>query len=262
MERALELLTLVAPDGFGVFQKKWFSNFALLPVLAALRAYIEDRGLGEGSRNDLRRWYWCNVFLERYSSGVESKSRKDYSEMLAYWVGNGPEPTVYAEARAQIGGKGYTVRDSASYASAVYSGMFSLLALRGARDWMRGEVIQLQNLHDHHIFPREYLKRHGILKRTEINNLANRTLISDETNRRIAAKAPADYLRSRDVFPRGSNDELLTPHFLGKSVVRHLSKATDDLSETDVTHIYEGFCRAREAAMIAEIRKVCGIAEE
>jgi hypothetical protein len=38
MERALELMTDVGPDGFGVFQKKWIPDFGLLPVVAALRA--------------------------------------------------------------------------------------------------------------------------------------------------------------------------------------------------------------------------------
>ena len=54
---------------------------ALLPVLAALRAEIDEAKLGPHERADVRHWYWSNVFLERYSSAVESKSRKDYAEM-------------------------------------------------------------------------------------------------------------------------------------------------------------------------------------
>ena len=135
MERALELVTLVGPDGFGVFDPKWLPGYGLLPVLAALRAQIEDRKLGAGPREDLRRWYWSNLFLERYSSAVESKSKKDYAELLAYWTGSGLEPAVFVDARARIGAPTFSIRDSASYASTVYSGAFCLLALRGARDW-------------------------------------------------------------------------------------------------------------------------------
>lgn len=38
MERALELVTHVGPDGFGVFNRKWLPGFGFIPVLAALRA--------------------------------------------------------------------------------------------------------------------------------------------------------------------------------------------------------------------------------
>lgn len=117
MNRALELVTLVGPDGFGVFDKKWLPGFGLLPVLAALRDEIEVQRLGEGPRSDLRRWYWCNLFLERYSSAVESKSRKDYVEMLNHWKAGQVEPSVFAEARGRIEAEGYTIRESESYAS-------------------------------------------------------------------------------------------------------------------------------------------------
>ena len=90
IDRALQLITLVAPDGFGVFAKKWLPGFGLIPILAALRCEVDERRLGEQERADLRRWYWCNVFLERYSSAVESKSRKDYLEMTRYWFEDGP----------------------------------------------------------------------------------------------------------------------------------------------------------------------------
>jgi hypothetical protein len=174
IERALELLELVGRDGFGVFAEKWLPGFGLIPILAALRAEIDERRLGEKERDDLRRWYWCNVFMERYSSAVESKSCKDYSEMTRHWFERGPEPNVFRDARTYIGAPGFHIRGSASYASAVYSSVFCLLALRSAWDWRRGEDIRLQELQDHHIFPQAYLKRHGITKRVDVNTIANR----------------------------------------------------------------------------------------
>jgi hypothetical protein len=148
-----------------VFDEKWLPGFGLIPILAALRAEIETRKLGQQERADLRRWYWCNVFLERYSSGVESKSRKDYQEMLGYWLAGKDEPEVFHEARSRIGAPGFRIRTSASYASSVYSGVFCLLALHNARDWHYGEAITLQELNDHHIFPQAYLLRYNITSR-------------------------------------------------------------------------------------------------
>ncbi|MCU1530375.1 MAG: hypothetical protein JWP75_4138 [Frondihabitans sp.] len=260
IDRALQLTTLVAPDGFGVFAEKWLPGFGLIPILAALRSEIDDRKLGQKERADLRRWYWCNVFMERYSSAVESKSRKDYVEMTRHWFEGGPEPEVFREADRLIGAPGFRIRDSASYASARYSGVFCILALRNARDWRRGEDIQLQELQDHHIFPKAYLKRHGVGKRVEVNTIANRTLISNETNGRIKDKAPADYIRDNEIFPSAARAELLVPHFADDGTRPFLDAATETLTNVEVADLYSRFVAAREAAMIEEIRRACGIA--
>jgi len=259
IDRALELVTHMGQDGFGVFNRKWLPGFGLIPVLAALRAEIEDRKLGEGPREDLRRWYWSNVFLERYSSAVESKSRKDYAEMLGHWIDGAPEPTIFAEARARIGTEGYTVRDSASSASSVYSGIFCLLALNGARDWRRGESISLQDLQDHHVYPHAYLKRHGLTNKVETNNIVNRTLISDETNGKIHDKAPSEYIKSKEIFPSGPSVSLLAPHFLTNDAVETMHAATDDIPDQGIAEAYKEFLRIREMVIIDKIREVCGL---
>jgi hypothetical protein len=259
MERALELVTHVGQDGFGVFDPKWLPGHGLLPVLAVLRLEIEKRKLGERPRNDLRRWYWCSVFLERYSSAVESKSRRDHVEMLAYWQDGKQEPSVFVEARARIAADGFSIGHSASPASSIYSGVFCLLALAGARDWRRGEDIQLQSLQDHHIFPRAYLRRHGFTKAAEVNTIVNRTLISDETNNKIKAKAPADYVSCQEIFPSGPNDSLLAPHFLSPAAVDVMRKGSDDGSADIIAAHYSAFRKAREVAIISRIREVCGL---
>jgi Protein of unknown function DUF262 len=259
IERALKLITLVSPDGFGVFDTKWLPGFGLIPILAALRAEIESHRLGEKEREDLRRWYWCNVFMERYSSAVESKSRKDYLEMTRHWLEGGPQPEVFSEAQNWIGAPGFRIRGSASYASAVYSGVFCLLALHNARDWCRGEDIRLQELQDHHIFPQAYLRRHDITKRVDVNTIANRTLISNETNRRIKDKAPAVYIADPAIFPSGTHPGLMDPHFVDATSVSLIRAASEALTHQQTVDIYQRFLQAREAAMIQEIRRACGI---
>jgi len=259
IERALQLITHVGPDGFGVFEEKWLPGFGLIPILAALRSEIEAHGLGQKERKDLRRWYWCNVFMERYSSAVESKSRKDYIEMTRHWFEGEPEPEVFHEAQNWIGAPGFRIRGSASYASAVYSGVFCLLALHNARDWRRGEDIRLQELQDHHVFPQAYLRRHDIIKRVDVNSIANRTLISNETNARIKDKAPADYIAEPAIFPSGAEPGLMEPHFIDKASLELIRDATEAVTYQEAVDIYQRFLQAREAAMIAEIRRACGI---
>ena len=210
-----------------------FRDSASFPSWLRCDPKSTTRKLGEQERADLRRWYWCNVFMERYSSAVESKSRKDYLEMTRHWFDGKPEPEVFREAQNWIGAPGFRIRGSASYASAVYSGVFCLLALRNARDWRRGEDIRLQELQDHHIFPQAYLKRHEITKRVDVNTIANRTLISNETNGKIKDKAPAEYLRDRNIFPSGGRPELLGPHFIDDTTLPMLLAALEELPDAE-----------------------------
>ncbi|HEY3319913.1 MAG TPA: DUF262 domain-containing protein [Planctomycetota bacterium] len=261
VERALEMLELVNEDGFGVFSAKWLPGYGLIPILAALREEIETRRLGADARRDLRRWYWCNVFLERYSSAVESKSRKDYQELLKYWGEPKTEPDVFKEARATIGSPGYNVRDSASNASMIYCGVFCLLAMQKARDWRLGESIELQNLQDHHVFPKAYLDARNITQRADVNSVVNRTLISAETNGKVKDTAPADYLANAEIFPDGAQERMLAPHFITPNVLGAMKQATATATPESVARSYELFRSARERAIIARIRQVCGIEE-
>jgi hypothetical protein len=261
MERALELVTHVGPDGFGVFNRKWLPGFGLLPVLAALRAHIEDHRLGDAPRADLRRWYWSSVFLERYSSAVETKSRRDYSELTRFWSATGARPSIFTEADARIGASGYGIRESASYASAVYSGVFCLLAINGARDWAAAETIELQKLEDHHIFPQGYLTKRGFdanRDKTAINSIVNRTLISDATNKLISDTAPAAYLADERVFPRPP-DMLLQAHFVAADSLVAMSAANGELDAAELRITYDQFGAAREASIVQHIRQACGV---
>jgi hypothetical protein len=166
------------------------------------------------------------------------------------------------EARARIGTSGYSVGEAASYASSIYSGVFCLLALRGARDWQLGETIQLQQLEDHHIFPQRYLTDHGLKPRTEkslINSILNRTLVSETTNKRIGGRAPASYLEDESLFA-GEIAPILAPHYINEDAKVLMRSATDELDEADARRVYQDFCNAREAEIVRAIRKVCGIA--
>ena len=261
MNRALELVTNIGVDGFGVLEKKWLPGFGLLPVLGALRAYIEDNRLGDEARRDLRKWYWCSVFLERYSSSVESKARRDYQDLVARWAGEESNPLPFAEAAVRIGSAAYTVRDSTSTVSSVYSGIFCLLVLNGARDWSAVEHITLQNLQDHHIFPRDFLARHGLQNRSDkvnMNSITNRTLISDRTNQIIKAKAPSEYLKDERVFPAGTAS-VLEEHFIDLVAKSAMESAVEGCDTLEIRNIYEQFRNSRESLIITRIRDVCGV---
>ena len=103
------------------------------------------------------------------------------------------------------------------------------------------------------------MRRHGITKRVEVNSIANRTLISNETNRRIRDKAPADYIADQTIFPVGVQPGLIEPHFIDGAALSGIRAAAEALTPEKALDVYQRFLQAREAAMIAEIRRACAI---
>ncbi len=258
---ALEIMTNTSKDGFGVFAKKWTPISGMIPVLAALRSVVDDRNLGAKPRTELRRWYWSSVFLEGYSSGQGSKSRRDYSEFVDYWLQGGPRPTIFAEAQGRIGASGYSVGGATNHNNAVYSGIFCLLAIGGAQDWGAGESIELHTLNDHHIFPQAFLKKNGFTTKSDkkmTDSIVNRTLISENTNRKISASAPGTYLLDPQVFD-GKATNLLTSHFVTGGALDSMAEATENIDGATLRSLFGDFRTAREARIIEVIREACGI---
>lgn len=71
---------------------------------------------------------------------------------------------------------------------------------RGARDFGSGEQAKVSNVRArqaHHLFPRAFLKNHGITEAKQINHCLNYALVSAPTNKRIGAKPPIEYLKDR-----------------------------------------------------------------
>ena len=64
----------------------------------------------------------------------------------------------------------------------------------------------------HHIFPRKWLRDNvpGIEKKF-IDSVANMAVISGEANRKIAAKAPKDYIAELNLAARGLLDQQAIP---------------------------------------------------
>jgi hypothetical protein len=48
--------------------------------------------------------------------------------------------------------------------------------------------------------------------------------------------------------------------YLDESAVTAMRGANDELSPESVKEIYETFCQQREASIVAEVRKMCGVA--
>lgn len=247
-EKALERLTSTNPDGFGVFDKKWLPYSTMVPVLASLLWNAQMNKRGADAYAIIKRWYWCSVFLERYSGSVESTTYKDYSDMVKLFDGPSYEPEVFAEANTQIlNNPNYSLKGT-SRLNATYKGVINLIAIAGAKDFIKCDSIEFHELDDHHIFPKNFFKN---LKTADgkpkydsdsINVILNRTLISSDTNRKISGLKPSEYLKK--YVPEDKQLAVLGTHFITEPALEKLRN--DD---------YEGFLEEREKIVISKIRE-------
>jgi hypothetical protein len=131
------------------------------------------------------------VFTNRYSGSVESTSARDFLDLKAWFDGDNAEPLLIAEFKARF--RTLDLRRETKRGTSVYNGIFNLLVLRGARDWMAGTVPQYGDLDDHHIVPKS--KSKDLKPETSLDSILNRTPLTADTNRNVINdRLPNEYL--------------------------------------------------------------------
>ena len=111
--------------------------------------------------------------------------------MKAWFDDDTTEPALIAEFARRF--RNLDLRKETKRGTSVYNGIFNLLVLQGARDWMTGDVPQHGDLDDHHICPDSWGKKQ--IKDGLGNSILNRTPLSADTNRHvIKARLPNIYL--------------------------------------------------------------------
>jgi len=189
--RAINLLR--HPQEFGAIASQYLPYVSILPAFAAVqaaaRALPPNRQL-EAQRK-VRHWYWASVFTNRYSGSVESTSARDFLDVKAWFDDDSSVPGLIAEFKTRF--RSLDLRRETRRGTSVYNGIFNLLVLRGARDWMSGNVPQYGDLDDHHIVPKSWAKDHAL--ETSIDTILNRTPLTADTNRNvIGERLPNQYL--------------------------------------------------------------------
>lgn len=191
LDRAILLLR--HPQEFGAISSQYLPYVSILPAFAALQAAA--RGLPANRQLDaqrkIRHWYWASVFTNRYSGSVESTSARDFLDVKAWCETDAPEPSLIPEFRERF--RSLDLRRETKRGSSVYNGIFNLLVLCGARDWMTGNVPQYGDLDDHHIVPKKWAQDHGL--GSTIDTILNRTPLTADTNRNVInSRLPNEYL--------------------------------------------------------------------
>jgi hypothetical protein len=181
------------PQEYGAISSKYLPYVSILPVFAALSSQVKalDPNRQLDAQRRLRHWYWASVFTNRYSGSVESTSARDFLDVKAWLDDDAAEPALLQEFKTRF--RNLELRKETKRGTSVYNGIFNLLVLQGARDWMTGNVPQHDDLDDHHIVPASWGAKH--LPGNHVHTILNRTPLSAETNRNvIRERLPNEYL--------------------------------------------------------------------
>ncbi len=192
---ALEGVTkmLRHPQEFGVISSKYLPYVSILPVFSALQAHVKSLPANQrlDAQRKIRHWYWASVFTNRYSGSVESTAARDFLEVKAWLDDDEAEPALLLELKTRF--RDLDLRTETKRGTSVYNGIFNLLVIQGARDWMTGNVPQYDDLDDHHIVPASWGSKN--LPAGVVHSILNRTPLSADTNRNVIGdKLPNAYL--------------------------------------------------------------------
>jgi hypothetical protein len=235
-------------DGFGIRDKGSLPYAPTIPILASLLKEIDDKTNKVECNSKLDIWYWSSIFGESFSAAVDSQLTTDFREMRKWFISD-DIPRIVERVRREY--KTTTnLRGVQSTSNAIFRGMLSLIALKGAIDFNTNRSLENARTNDkHHIFPK------APFKNPQINTILNQTWLSAETNRKIVgAKKPSKYIQEfiDDKYDGDTSkfkDVLLT-HFINDA-------AFDSMMQDD----FNGFIREREKILMTEIGNRIGITD-
>ncbi|MAM94357.1 hypothetical protein [Parvibaculum sp.] len=191
---------------YGVTASRFLPYASMLPAFASIRSHIKklpaERRLG--AQLKMRKWYWASVFTSRYSGSVESTSTRDFLDLRTWFDDDDAIPGAVAEFERRF--KDIDFASEVKSGSSIYNGVFNLLSIKGAKDWISGEIPPAEKLDDHHIVPASWGRKQ--LGGNRINTILNRTPLVSETNRHVISdRLPNEYLP--ELMANNGRDQVL-----------------------------------------------------
>jgi hypothetical protein len=171
-------------------------NFAYTLYLR-LRAARYEQSLIE---HYVRRWLVLSMLTGRYSAGSETQFDYDIRRIASEDFGTYLRDVEAAELSEAFWEVGLVQNLTTSVVSSPYLHVFWAAQVKAndrgflSQDILVRDLITLKG-DIHHIFPRDYLKRHG-LSRGRYNQIANYVYTQSEINIRIGKVSPAEYMQA------------------------------------------------------------------
>lgn len=227
----IEKALTVMKSEYGVRSKRYIPYSPMIISLASIEWWFEkymnyDLKYKPTMKKKLKKWYWGSILKREYDSQTDNKVSNHYFG-LRKWLKHGTQKTP-KEINFPLSKKDIfeILEDIDSSADARYKGIICLpLAGMTARDIFSDELLSTSELHDHHIFQVKFLRDSEIIDKQLVNSIANRTLITRNTNQRIKKKSsPYEYLS--DI-----NSKTLKRYFISKKIITNKGSYQDFLED-------------------------------
>jgi len=230
-------------------------NFAYV-VYLVLRAQKKKSSKIESL---VRKWFVMSILTGRYSGSPETAFEKDIRRIEKFGVERHLKDIEDAEMSSAFWNAGLPQQMNTSVASSPYFNTYLAASVKMNDKGFLSKEICVKDLITHkgdvhHIFPREYLKSHG-LKRGQYNQIANYVLMQSEINIAIGNKPPSIYFK--ELYKQCDQD---TPKYGGIIESNQLKKnfkmhcIPDGIEEMDIKD-YDNFLNARRKLMAHKIKK-------
>jgi hypothetical protein len=229
-------------------------NFAYILYLT-LRAQRTDPAQIETL---VRRWFVMSVLTGRYTGSPETAFSVDIRNIAAQGASRYLDTIQRAELSDAFWEVGLPQQMDTSVASSPYFNVFLASQVKGHDKGFLSRDITVRDLlegqwHIHHVFPRNYLQKHGF-RRGRYNQIANYVVMQSEINIAISNREPATYFSElREQCKNG------TPRYGG---ITNADQLRDNLAthcipdgmETVSVEGYDEFLQERRYLMAAKIR--------
>ncbi|MCK0179136.1 DUF262 domain-containing protein [Flavobacteriaceae bacterium S0862] len=219
---------------FGAITAKFLPYPSIIPCLSAIKHFVKNSDLKNkvDIHSKIKKWYWASIFLNRYSSSVESTSTKDFMDLKKWFNNDDLELDAVSEFIGTY--KNIDLHKETRNGSAIYKAIFNLFILNEARDWETFELPEYDNLDDHHIVPKSWGKEMGLGQ--DINTILNKAPLSGDTNRKVIRDSlPNVYIKN--MFTNNDEEKVykvLKSHLISKKAVEILLRenfSVDDYKE-------------------------------
>lgn len=217
-------------DHFAIVHKKYLPCAPMLVTMASSLWWFEDNydssTFGTKMRKKLKKWYWGSILETEYRASSDSRIADHYLALRDWLYPRSrktPKKINFGSFNKSRLMKEFDEIEST--ADARYKAIICFpLIDKNLEDICEGDLLNTSKLHDHHIFPKksESIKKIAKnVKDTDVNNLANRMLITEKTNHDIKNKNPYDYIVKKKI-PKSRLDKF----FITKSKIPKLSEMT------------------------------------
>ena len=174
-----------------------FSSKQAFPVIVRFLNEHGGRFPDQATMVQTLHWYLSVAIWGRFSGPVETVINQDLSALES----EAPVDALLRNLRQSQGDRTITHENfDVNYNRArFYPLLYVMSRVNSARDWGTGNQLRHHSLGDHsnlemhHIFPKAYLRRSGVMA-NDANNIGNIAFQTRETNRAIGKRPPHEYM--------------------------------------------------------------------